>query len=703
MQPKANDLFYINENADNITAWQKLIKTVDLFHFSNTVEPIYEDDGSFHNEVVGGISQPATIERIDSNNVPTGGYKITFSASFIFPTHPDPDVSWIKGSARMKLNNTNKKKSFPVVSIVSKQPLQIVIFDPEYLTTLNPITTGTAINVNYHPGYKVYLGAQVNVFNREKIMPAGALNNKKTYMALRSVDTTLNYNSIITNPAVLIGRNIQKPQKPDAIAGPSFATRPDFYGKSTYTLDFTLSTNGRTPFGLVVYRATERAILQALYTPETLQVIIADLNAMGDTDPYKFKRWEYLVNVKADTGLSFMFLKDELDNYRFPNPDNFNTEAFIIINGNDFITDANNSIRPFPLDSSKSKAFHEKIIKHVVENVFNSLTETPVIFEYLKSGYQTSSSQPKVHDILGRLLYPSDPGFDPFPMAVRLPDTNAIVRFTDYSINGNARNIYFYFAREVALNTQMSDPSDIAGPVVLVDAFPPEAPKIRKIVAREENPYLNTPAAIQFEIADYLESENIISYQIFRTSILADTASTRSMQLEASVDVGLPIEDTFSDLQFPPFGQPLYYRLVALRKIINEREQEEFIPSQPSELIMTNIMDVINPLAPEITVNSSVDANGNLVNVRLFWPSTTFNGKYYVYKMNNKGNWENLYSVKTNNQQIDFPKNGNFSDYPQMALLNKTDEDGNTIYHRFKITVENASGLFNLEEKELII
>jgi len=35
--------------------------------------------------------------------------------------------------------------------------------------------------------------------------------------------------------------------------------------------------------------------------------------------------------------------------------------------------------------------------------------------------------------------------------------------------------------------------------------------------------------------------------------------------------------------------------------------------------------------------------------------------------------------------------------------LPKTDEDGDNIYYRFKVMVENSSGLFSLEEKILII
>jgi hypothetical protein len=142
-----------------------------------------------------------------------------------------------------------------------------------------------------------------------------------------------------------------------------------------------------------------------------------------------------------------------------------------------------------------------------------------VIFEYLKTGYQTSSEQPRTRSIIGRLLSPSDPAFNPFPMAVKFPAVNPnTVRFTDYTLNGNSRNIYFYFAREISVDTKLSERTPVSGPVILVDAAPAEKPTIRKIVAREENPSLEQPAAIVFDLAEYIRSEKIKQYQVFRTT-----------------------------------------------------------------------------------------------------------------------------------------------------------------------------------------
>jgi hypothetical protein len=710
LQPKAKDVFFIYENANNENAWQPLSKMVDLIQFSNTTEILYEEDGSSREVVVGGIYETANVEQIFQNidgiDVPTEGYRITFD-SYQLNDHHDNSVQWMKGSARLQLNGTMVKRSLPVVTIENRNPLRIVVFDPEYYTSSNSIATGTGIYVNYHPGYKVYLEAEPNVFGQPQIMPTGTAITKKTFLSLRSIDSSYGYFSAFTQPATMVARNIQKPQQPQAPLGPQFATRPDVYGKSTYTIDVPLNANGRMPYGLAVYKATEMTILQTLYKPSTIEVILADLAAIEATDTYRFQRWLDLAEVKTETGGVFQFVIK--GGYRFPNPDNTGTEAFVKVSGNDFIETASTTVPylPFPLDPSKSKQFQEDITKYVLEQAFVSLTQTPILFDYLKEGKQTSGMKPKVHDVLGRLLNPTDPLFDPFPMAVRLPvaDPNKrIVRVTDYGLSGSAKNIYFYFAKEVSLTTKQSLRSDIKGPVVLVNAYPPEAPQIRRIVSREANPYLGIRAAIEFEVTEYIESEQIAAFEIYRTYDVLDAATIKTMKLAATIPVGSPLEDAFNDLQFPPFGQPVYYRIIALRKIKNERGQVEYIPSKPSEMMMTNIMDVLNPPAPVLTSQKTVDpVTGDLQHVRLYWNATAFNGTYYVYKMNSKGNWQKLHTVKSNKYQLDFPEGGNFNNYPNMALLRKTDDEGNTIYHRFKVSVENASGLFNLEEKELVI
>jgi hypothetical protein len=704
-EPKTNAIFYVFENVSLTNQWAKLNRTVNIYNFSNTTEIIEEEDGSTHVEFIGGINGAATIQEIpDPVNplVMTGGYTVTFNAGVNLPAHPEPSVSWVKGSARFFLNNApGRKKVLPVVAIQQSAPIRLVVFDPDYLASPNDrIRTGSNVLVNFHPGYRVYLSPEPGIFDKTKTMPAATANNKKTYLAARSADTTIPLYSTLTQPAILVARNMQKPLAPEAAVGPLFATRPDFYGKSTYTLDIALNITNRTPFGVVVYRSSDMSILQTLYKPETLQQVIADLAAIEGNDPLRFNRWRSLVEVETDPGNNNAFRL--FGTYRFPNPDNNSTIIFP--------TSAGTSIRPFPLQAGETIQSKKAMIKKAIEDIFTPLTETPVVFEYLKVGYQTSSEQPRTRSIIGRILSPSDPAFNPFPMAVKFPSpTPNTVRFTDYTLSGNSRNIYFYFAREIGIDTRVSERTPVSGPVVLVDAAPAEKPKIRKIVTQEQDPGLNRPAAVVFDLAEYITSERIRQYQVFRTTDFSSAATVRTMQLASTVDVGDLVQDVFTDLPFPPFGQSLFYRVVALREIVNEQGQTEMIPSQPSEMVLANIIDVVNPQSPVITAQiGSQQTNGTgqliaLLNVTLRWPQTVYNGTYYLYKMNSRGNWEKLWSKKTNAALIEFPENGDFVTWPQTANLPKVDEEGNTVYHRFKVSVENASGLFNQEDKELVI
>ena len=699
--PKADDVFFIFENVTASNGWDQLSQTLTIVNFSNLTEVVYEDDGSFHNERVDGINGTTNIQVIkDSNNIPTGGYIVSFLNTILQP-HPDAAVTWSKGSARLILNARPQiKKKLPVVAIQQTNPLTMIVFDADYFTIPGErIKTGNSITVNFHPSYKIYLSPQAGVFDRTTIMPQGNSNNKKTYLAARSADSSVSNYSSLTPAAVLVARNVQKPLKPELISGPSFATRPDFYRKSTYTLDIQLNTNGRTPFGLIAYRANEMSILQALYKPETLVQVVAELKAIANMDPYKYARWKSLIEVEREAGSNNQFKL--FAPYRFPNPDNDGTAYF---------RDAIDFYYPFPLRSNQTLETETSVIKKVIEDVFSSLTETPVVFEYLQTGYQTSPQKPVTKSVIGKWLFPGDSAFNPFPMAVKYPSPNPnTVRLTDYTLSGNARNIYFYFAREIALDGKLSERTSVSGPVVLVDATPAEKPTIRSIITQEANPVMTSSAAIRFNLAAYIESENITQYQIFRATNVADAATVRTMQLAATIAAGDPVEDSFAGLPSPPFGQSLFYRIVALRKIVNELGNVEMIPSQPSEMMLTNIIDVLNPAAPDIEYNNlgvSAGPNGEiyaLLNVSLSWPQTVYNGTYYVYKMNDKGNWEKLWSKKTNDLLITFPENGDFTNYPQMENILKIDDDGNAIYHRFKVAVENANGLFNLEDKELII
>jgi hypothetical protein len=118
---------------------------------------------------------------------------------------------------------------------------------------------------------------------------------------------------------------------------------------------------------------------------------------------------------------------------------------------------------------------------------------------------------------------------------------------------------------------------------------------------------------------------------------------------------------------------------------------------------------VINPIAPELTlfttsVNGPVTSPltpppNQLDGVSLQWNSVVHNATYYLYKMNSTGNWQKIYQIKSNQD----PLTVNLITDLQINSLQKIDADGNTIYHRFKVGVENSSGLLNLTDNELTV
>ncbi|HMO61039.1 MAG TPA: hypothetical protein PKC39_02220 [Ferruginibacter sp.] len=727
--PNEGDIFFFFENNSNISQWTKLNKTVKLYRFqpANTRRPFYENETKFDLEFVDGIiDTAATVAKIittypDDNNPDTppppapafeGAYSITFSGTTEtnLPDHPDPDVSWYRGSAIIQIAGSMRKKKLPVIAITSNNPLQIIVFDEDYLnegTVEDPtdaIKEGDDVWVNYYPGYKVYLYSEPG-FDNTKLLPSGSDNSKKTYFASRSIDIEQALESPLTPTAVILSKNIQKPEKPEGILASLFTTRPDTYGKSTYTLDVKLKTNNRSPYGFMIYRANEMDILNVLYKHDTIKLILSQLAGINN-DEFVNRCWVDLIDVKLEGTALFYSQNPEL--FRFPVPDNPDTIIYVDLqSGSPFVIDAELvPSHPFPLDGITLEVA-SPLIQLLIDNAFTPLTDTAIIFDYVKIGIRTSPNPPRTRDMIGRLLNPNGSDFDPFPMAVKLPNSgiSTTVRFTDFNIQGTSRNIYFYYAREISVEMKYSERTDIVGPVRLVDASPAEKPVIRKILSQEAG--ANTNTAVVFELANYISSEAISKYEIYRTTDFEKTASTKTMELAGSYTANNIISDEFTNLEFPPFGMPIYYRIVALRKIRNENNQIEFIPSKPSEILLASVIDVNNPQPPQISASTRTENDGPngsisaLTNVKLSWRRTAYNGKYYLYKMNSVGNWEMLWQRKTNSEFITVPES-NVS-FPTLERLPKIDEDGNAMYHRFKVSVQNANGLFNLEENELVL
>lgn len=694
-------------------------------------EVVTHSDGTTQVVNIGGIFAEASISEFEDKDssgalIPgsrTGVYEITFDA-YQLPDHINENVEWYKGVVRILEDDTflptalEPDRTIPEYKILqvwnidrSGSTLKLIAFDSTFQVDSSydpaegyvPIQQGSHKAVNFHPSYRTYLLADTtgsNNFDEADILPSSSESSRQTFMGIRSLDVEEGLYSHIATPVVLLAQEISEPVAPGIPTGPAYANRPDFYGKSTYTFDsFVDTSGGREPNMLVFYRANERRILDQLYKPETVRNTLLALEALDPADKAFFNdRWNDLVNAVTDPGNN-LFKEYITDGYRFPVPDN---DKYSIPRA------SLSSPAVYPFDGSKPGNMTD-IVKQAIQGAFLPLTEQPVVYRYIQQGKQTSGRTPRTRDSNGELLHPSEPGFDPVPMVVKYIDgSDTYVRFTDYTLDGAAQNFYFYFCVELSNQMKVSESSPVAGPILLVNTSPAEDPVIRKVTSQLANAALSLPTAVRFEINDYIPAEGIKKLEIYRATNPSDALSVRTMSLAKVVSVGDAVTDDFSDVDFPLYGEPLFYKIVALREIVNEDSQTEYAPSKPSNVVLTNVVDTENPAAPVLRSINGNSTPTELQDVILTWGTTCYNGTYTLQKLNESGNWVEIYQVRQKDGKLQYPPldssdNPDFANFPATALLPRQDADGNNIYHRFRVQVENSSGLFNLNSFELTL
>jgi hypothetical protein len=677
------DYFMVVENLNDPAQWTQLTKTVQLIKHSAYSETETYADGSSKVFNYAGVSATATVAHLGE-----GVYKVSFT-TYVLANHPDADVSWYKGSARMLLNVGTLRVATEVWRIDSNgvNPAVIHVYHPDYAT--QPLKTGS-VNVNFHPGYRVYLRPDVAAgFVRGNLLPAPGAGRKTTFMTVRSVDSLgagLFNRSALTVPVPLLARELLVPIAPSVPVGPTYATRPDFYGKATYTFDVTVNvTAARAPHELMFFRAADRLLLDALYLKATADTVETELRNRKE-DGFYSQRWADLVafNLEADG----RFLSH--NGYRLPNPNNNKTSALFTGTTN---PGANANILA--------------AVKNAIFKSFVPLTPRPVTYAYIKTGKQTSAAEPVIrHPQTGALLKSTDSQFDPSPNVRRYTSgATTKVRFTDFGLDGAARNAYFYYAVEVTKSNERSLPSPVAGPVQLVNAAPAEPPQILKVQSRAANPLAGIKTAVTFEVNSYPAAQNIGGFVLLRANSAANATSARTMVQVGSFLVGQPLVDEFVGLDYPLYGDPLYYRVVALRTIKNESGLQELVPSLPSSAVLTSVVDVLHPAPPRLSyaIGFAGSSPDRLQNVVLSWSATTYKGTYHLSKMTAKGVWRKIYSTAESVSNFQYPPGGDFATYPETALLAKEDSDGNAVYHRFRVDVVNASGMVNVREETLTL
>jgi hypothetical protein len=687
-------MFMAVENMANPTSWgspNPLSKVIALGDpLWTTHQETYIHDGEPITAKLRGVLDLATVTHTPTVEVP-GIYEITFDTYKLshHSQNADPDpVEWYKGAVRIpRAGDPNGPKKVLEVLLVEHvgdgQPLVLHVLDNSYDAS-DQILTGTHISVSYYPGYKVYLHADSpHNFTEATIRPVAGEGTRKTWLGTRSRDSTQLYYSPVGIPAPIIAPEFIEPVPPGQPSGGEFATWPDYYYKSSYTFQLGFAANHK-PFAVVLYRANEEAILRALYKDATYDSVRQQLELLGEDDPYLSDRWKNLIGFNYANGTFDPFPQD---GYAFPNPDK------------------GGALSGAPPGSVIND------LKDAIWGAFTPLTELPLIYDFIKGpSYVPVPKRQNFRNAQGTLLTPGDPDFDIAPMAKKTGNGSDI-QFTDFAIDGTGNNIFFYYGREMGNRNRLGDPGPIAGPIQLINARPPEAPGIKKMYVQEID-LPDTPApSVNFEVNGYPDVQKVERVLIYRTNEPTAALSVRTMQLVKTVDLaetnqlgGLSVllSDNFEDGTVP-YGDTLFYRIIALRKIKNPGGGADWVPSQPSKLLLTAVPDSINPEAPEITFTSNAlsGSPAMLTGVVLSWPTTVYNGTYYLDKMNSTGNWVTIYRIKTNATPI--VVNLAATDFGTDILPKESADTGDPIYNSFRVRVENASGLFSLIDNVLVI
>jgi hypothetical protein len=656
----ADVLFMAVENMADAASWGATNPLATTVSILPGFAPHYEAG-----QPLRGLNETAAVTL-----VPPGQYRIQFTSPL--PHHPQhaggDRVDWYKGIVRIPraADPAGPKKVLDVHVIEhlgDGLPLVVHAVDDE---PGDPVQTGN-VTVNYYPGYRLYLH-----LDAAAIDPAAGEGMRKTWLGARSRDTQELYASPVGIPAAIVAVELVAPEKPRKPHGPDYATRPDVYYKSSYTftIDFT-----HKPFAMAMYRSNDDAILRALYNDTTYAAVRSKLDLLGDDDPHRADRWSDLLGFDYPNGTF-----SDFDGYAFPNPDK----------------GALNGLPPATTIAA---------LRDAVWGAFTALTEQPLIYDFIKApSYVPVPKKPTIRDAQGALLSPTDADFDPAPMAKKT-GKGYEVQFTDFTLDGTSTNIFFYLVREIGNRGRLGDPSAIAGPVLLINSRPPDAPAVKRMYVEPQTDF-GTGPAVHFEVNAYPAVQRVRRMQIYRTDDAASAMSVRTMDLVKTVDLddqldklSVFLSDDFEDGNVP-FGDQLFYRLVASRRI-KTPTGSDWAPSQPSKLLLTTVLDAINPEPPELTYTSDglSGAPAVLTNVALSWPTGVHNGTYYLDVMTPAGTWRTIHTVPSNGVV-----NVNLATTElHTGTLPKADDSGRTLYTRFRVRVMNSSGLFNLTDRVLTI
>ncbi|MBV8328828.1 hypothetical protein [Chryseobacterium sp.] len=692
-------------------------------------------------------SQGTVIDYPNKPLVHKGVYKITFPG-FKMAQHSQfnagsHSVEWQNGIVRMftnkDYNNGNPVEGRSVFKIVrtenigTNNDLVLYIYDenfiieedanhqPEFqvpsgvysVKDSDPVV-GTDLMINYYPSYKVLLYKNIaNNLTQDAILPGDDEDVRYSVFGLRSVDNdTLDmqgakYKSKFGVLAIMFANKIIAPKQPKQPTGSKYATRPDKFGKSTYSF---ITEYTHKPYSVQFFRANNALLMGALYRPGTVREIMARLNELGGTDEVFFNdRWinfmdfDMLTNPVSTEYTEFPDV-GEL-RYTMPIPDSEDfllaINAFIKAHNDHFKLTLGQNPYSQPLDETKWKngeyLINQIVIKAVpnqadelrlghfikerIFNCFLPLTEVPMIYQHIKNmdyssmlGHRPKNKKQNIRDASGYLLPPTHQDFDMAPMAaIYSSSPNHSTLFTDFTLDGASDNFYFYGVRELGNQMQMGEFSTFLGPIKLVNTNPAEPPKILSLLPIVENVSLGISTKVRIEVNSYTDVHKINTISVYRSTNRLDAESILSMKHIKTVNIAdveidtannsWVVYDEFEDMDDKPYGDALFYRVVVSRKVeYNTMDYavtppasqvvEEEAPSLPSKITVSTLVENYNPPTPVLSYHSEPVTSDVINWVILSWEQVCYKGKYHLYKMSPSGNWKEMARIDTDGKDI---------------------------------------------------
>ena len=697
----------------------------------------------------GFVFNNATIEKYPNLQEFEGVYEITFPG-YTIGNHPQFNsateqlsVQWYRGSIRVPYeNNSNgERKTLKVIRFVEEAGNLIVYAQDENHST-DALQTSQVRNntwVNFYPGYRVYLyhNASHRLTETHILPQQQGMLDKYSIFGLRSrVAGNNDFISAISTPALMFARKFEAPGIPKAPKGALYATRPDYFGRSTYT--FTTEYT-HMPFSVSMCRSNDDIIFSSLYkqTPYGEDIeddTVQDIRIKND-DEFANDRLLDLANVRLDSSHLF----PEYNGYRFPLPNSqalFDSINAFIDDHNTHYSETNPHITPgsvshmnqiiipgVPQRNDELTFFD--FVKQTVVNTYVPLTEVPMIYQYVKDGdYMPIQKAQTIRDRNGVLLQPTHPDFDIAPMMKIVSNSPHKTLFTDFTLDGASTSIYFYAARETDAQMKNGDLSEAVGPVRMVNSYAVKTPEIKSVIPILENTVMGISPAMQIQVNSYEAIHNVTKINLYRALNMGDATSVRSMTLVKTIDLEAEnmlqndiwtIKDDFSDLAEVPFSDALYYRITVEAKVEYAEANfayddnssnnvftivTDFAPSEPSKLMITMITENVLPSSPVLSYTATTVNSATLGNVVLKWNKQAYKAKYYIYKMNDRGNWEQIHVVQSNNSQMQVPLVDTNWGLSQLTIKNN---QGDKIYHHFKVITENTAGMLSTDELILTI